>query len=337
LAQALLDGLMQAMAQAGYTPRNRGVRSDRIKPEYLKFAHLYGYDARCSDCTRLLSLGKNPLLFRQGQWPVGALVEALFLSNPQDVAFLRRPEALTVIAQGLHRGVRAYFEVGQAVPSAAEEITQVPTTRRAIALTFDCGPWVAAPTLEAVLQALDQADVRATFFVTGQFIERHPGLFQRVAERHELANHSYSHTSFTTLSRAQQQEELRRTEELAQHYGYTTRPLWRAPHGARTPEVLRAAAEAGWPRHVFWSLRRTSAGWVSGDSGDWQEGATPQSVTSNVLRGLEQFGPGAVFVLHCGSGATAQALPGLLAAVRAQGYAVVPVSALLAGEGAARQ
>ena len=331
-AQALLDGLLQEMARAGYTPRNRGVRSDRIKPEYLKYAHLYGQNERCTDCTRLLSLGQNPLLFRRGQWPVGALVEALFLSSPQDVAFLRRPDALEVIANGLHQGIRAYFQAGPTVPPAAEEIAQVATARRVTAFTFDCGPWVAAPHLEAILRALEEANVRATFFVTGQFIERHPELFRRLAERHELANHSYSHTSFPTLSRAQQQEELQRTEELAQRYGYTTRPFWRAPHGARNPQVLQYAAEAGWPRHVFWSLRRTSSGWVSGDSGDWQEGATPQTVLRNVLRGLEQLGPGSVFVFHCGSAATAQVLPTLLGAVHAQGYTIVSVSALLAGE-----
>ncbi len=208
------------------------------------------------------------------------------------------------------------------------EVTIGATGRMQVALTFDCGPWVAEGTLESILATLDEAGVRATFFVTGQFIERHPELFVTVAQRHELGNHSYSHPSFPALSAERQRRELERTEELAQAAGYTTRPLWRAPFGARNQRVLATGAEEGWPVHVFWSLLRTPRGWVTGDSGDWREIAT-QDVLENVLAAVDQIGPGTILVHHCNSSLTAEVLPAILQGLAELGYESVPVSVLI--------
>jgi peptidoglycan/xylan/chitin deacetylase (PgdA/CDA1 family) len=330
LAQSLLDALMRGMTEAGYTPVNRGVRSDRIKSEYLKYARLYGYDESCQDCTRLLVLGHNPLLFRCGQWPVGALVEVLFLSNPKDVAFLQRADALSVITEALHQGIRAYYQKALSSNAEPKEITQGATAGRQVALTFDCGPWVPKGCVEDILATLERSKVRATFFVTGQFIERYPDLFQRIAAHHELGNHSYSHPDFTLLSPEEQRNELQRTEELARALGYTTRPLWRAPFGARNPEVLRTAAEAGWPLHVFWTVQKIGGRWVSGDSQDWREVGS-QQVQRNVLDAVDSLGAGTILLHHGGSPATAEALPAILAAIQERGYSLVPISALLPG------
>jgi peptidoglycan/xylan/chitin deacetylase (PgdA/CDA1 family) len=261
-------------------------------------------------------------------------VEALFLSNPKGVAFLQRPDALSLIADALHQGIRAYYQ--KPTPSSnepkagslGEEITQGTTTLKQVALTFDCSAWVPRKCLEDILNTLERSGVRTTFFVTGQFIERYPDLFQRVAERHELGNHSYSHPNFPSLSPEEQRKELQRTEELARALGYTTRPLWRAPYGARNSEVLRIAAEAGWPLHIFWSLQRIGDMWVSGDSQDWRD-VSPQQVQRNVLETIERLGAGTIVVQHGGSPATAEALPAILAAIQERGYTIVPVSALL--------
>ncbi len=333
LSQSLLDALLRGMGEAGYPPANRGVRSDAIKSEYLKYAHRYGYDENCHDCTRLLALGHNPLLFRRGRWPVGALVEVLFLSNPKDAAFLQRADALSLITDALHHGIRAYYQESGLSNAVKEtegglEITKGTPRGRQVAFTFDCGPWVPRESIESILATLERSGIRATFFVTGQFIERYPDIFQRVAERHELGNHSYSHLSFPLLLPEEQRRELQRTEELAQSLGYTTRPFWRAPFGARNPELLRTGAEAGWPFHVFWTVQRIAGSWVSGDSQDWRE-VSPWQVQQNVLGALDSLGPGTILLHHAGSSATAEALPAILAAVEERGYTIVPVSALL--------
>ncbi|MBM2827382.1 MAG: Germination-specific N-acetylmuramoyl-L-alanine amidase, partial [Dehalococcoidia bacterium] len=109
LAQRLLDALLEGVRSAGYSPVNRGIRSDKYKVEYLPFTHFYGFDRTCSECTRLMTLGNNPMSKNRGQWTAGALVEVVFLSNPQDVQFLQRPDAVDIIARGLAQGILNYF------------------------------------------------------------------------------------------------------------------------------------------------------------------------------------------------------------------------------------
>ncbi len=112
LAGNVLTHLLASIKAAGYGPVDRGLHSDAYKTEYLRYAHLYGQSAACSDCRRLFTLGNNPMSAAMGTWQAGALVEVLFFSNPQDVAFLVRPDAVEVIAQGLTSGITAYATTG---------------------------------------------------------------------------------------------------------------------------------------------------------------------------------------------------------------------------------
>lgn len=108
LSQSVLTHLLSALNAAGYEPVNRGLHSDAYKTDYLRYAHLYGQGPGCADCNRLFTLGNNPMSANKGTWQAGALVEVLFFSNPADVAFLMRPDAVEVIAQGLTAGIIAY-------------------------------------------------------------------------------------------------------------------------------------------------------------------------------------------------------------------------------------
>lgn len=64
-------------------------------------------------------------------------------------------------------------------------------TARTVALTFDDGP---GPHTTQVLAVLAEADVRATFFVTGAHVQARPDLVVRiVAEGHLIGNHTFTH------------------------------------------------------------------------------------------------------------------------------------------------
>jgi peptidoglycan/xylan/chitin deacetylase (PgdA/CDA1 family)/N-acetylmuramoyl-L-alanine amidase len=344
LAQALLDALVDALGRAHYPAVNRGIKSDRYKTEYLDYAPYYGFDRSCADCARLLTLGNNPMLAGKGQWRAGALAEVLFLSNPDDVGFLRRPDALDVIAAGLFEGILSYYGAEARRPPAPAatpqstpglltftgpvEIGRGDPARPEIALTFDCGAG-AGPT-PAILDALAAAGVRATFFVTGQWARANPDLLRAIAAEHEIANHSWSHRDFTKLSDAEIVRELEATEEvIVSLTGRTTKPFWRAPFGARNSRVLAVAAAAGWPVHVFWTVERTPAGWVSGDSGDWRP-ITADQVVANVLRAAG-LGGGVITVNHCGSELTPPALPEILGGLGRLGLRPVTLSELPRG------
>jgi N-acetylmuramoyl-L-alanine amidase len=121
LARDLLDGVLAAMAAAGHSVRDLGVKSDA----YMRYSaaetqRLFatnrtailtsGNDpAHCSDCYRLFSLGNNPMSRERGRY-LAALLEVEFLSNPAVVeGFLLRPDSLDVIAGGLRDGLLRYF------------------------------------------------------------------------------------------------------------------------------------------------------------------------------------------------------------------------------------
>lgn len=92
-----------------------------------------------------------------------------------------------------------------------------------------------------LLGLLDQAGVRATFFVLGAVAERHPELVQEIGDAgHEVATHGYSHTPVYQMSPAAFREELRRSMGLLENL--TRMPVLghRAPFFSITRESLWA-------------------------------------------------------------------------------------------------
>jgi peptidoglycan/xylan/chitin deacetylase (PgdA/CDA1 family) len=198
--------------------------------------------------------------------------------------------------------------------------------RPEIAMTFDCGA-SAAPT-PAILEILRDHNVRASFYITGEFASRNRDLVRRIGAEHEVSNHSWTHRDFTTLSNLQIEQELIWTEEiLSDLTGATTRPYWRAPFGARNARVMQATANAGWHEHVFWTVERRGNTWVSGDSGDWRP-LSPLQVQRNIINAAS-LGNGVITVSHCGSDLTARSLHATLRELRAMGLEPVTVSRLL--------
>jgi peptidoglycan/xylan/chitin deacetylase (PgdA/CDA1 family) len=196
--------------------------------------------------------------------------------------------------------------------------------RRLVALTFDAG----ADTGYAaqILDTLRANGVRASFGVTGRWAEQNPELLRRiVAEGHQLINHSYSHSSFTgrstgrpPLSQAQRWQELDRTEEVVQRLtGATTKPYFRPPYGDYDASVNADVYARGYTYNVLWTV--DSQGWT---------GLPAQQI---VQRCLSLAQPGAIYVFHVGSASQdAQALPAIIAGLRAAGYGFGTVAEVLA-------
>ncbi|MDX2435911.1 MAG: polysaccharide deacetylase family protein [Acidobacteriota bacterium] len=145
-----------------------------------------------------------------------------------------------------------------------------------IALTFD-GNASSNGTGE-LLDLLHDLDLEVTLFVTGQFIDKYPGIIRRaVLSGHEVGNHTYSHPHLTTyeqnrrhsmrngVTRERFQNELRRTEmAFRKATGRAMMPLWRAPYGEENRTLRGWALEMGY-LHIRWS----SLEGASLDSRDW--------------------------------------------------------------------
>jgi polysaccharide deacetylase family protein (PEP-CTERM system associated) len=98
-----------------------------------------------------------------------------------------------------------------------------------------------------LLDLLDDADVRATFFTLGWVAERHPALIRRiVADGHELASHGFGHALVDTLGEAEFRADVGRARRVLEDIGGVAVRGYRAPTfsmGPRTPwawDVLSA-------------------------------------------------------------------------------------------------
>ena len=145
----------------------------------------------------------------------------------------------------------AYAARGRSSQVFGRSIYHGDRAQPAIALTFDDGPSESTP---ALLELLKQHNVRATFFMCGQNVERLPEIARAVAQAgHEIGNHSDSHPRFDFCSSGFIQNELADAQEkIFKATGITPR-FFRAPFGVRWFGV-RAAQQKLKLTGVMWTL-----------------------------------------------------------------------------------
>ncbi len=207
------------------------------------------------------------------------------------------------------------------LPPTVLAATAGATDQPRVALTIDLE--IGDERAQQLLNVLRAEQVQVTIFALGSWMEQHPDLVRQIiADGHELASHSYSHADFRTLDTAEIAEELRRTEEIAQQHGGTTRPFFRPPYGAYNSRVLEAVAAQGYIS-VLWNV----------DSQD-SIGApkTPEFLVESITAALppDQL-PGAIILSHCcnANHALPDALPAIMQRFRELGIEVRPVSDVL--------
>jgi peptidoglycan-N-acetylglucosamine deacetylase len=182
-----------------------------------------------------------------------------------------------------------------------------------VALTFDDGP---DPLYTPqVLELLKTMDVKATFFVVGSKVDRHPEIVAQIAaDGHTIGNHSYSHRNLTRLSTFQLVLEIDRTQDAIERACGQRPHLFRPPRGMGSPELFRLLAERDMTL-ALWS--KSSYDWV-------QPG--PSGMVSSLGRAVKA---GDILLFHDSgdffrsSGATRvgmlRALPGIIVALRNRG------------------
>lgn len=120
-----------------------------------------------------------------------------------------------------------------------------------LALTFDDGPGPSTPQL---LELLQRQDIKATFFLIGQQIEKYPQTVRLIHEAgHVIGNHTYSHPSLLMSSPSATEEELRKTQDLVVSLTGRAPGIFRPPYGYRAPWTAKSAATVQL-RQVLWSL-----------------------------------------------------------------------------------
>ena len=176
------------------------------------------------------------------------------------------------------------------------------TTQNTIYLTFDCG--YENGNTEPILDALKKHDVKATFFVVGNFLETSPEIVRRmIAEGHTVGNHTYHHLDMSSISSMDAfKKETQDVENLFEQI-------------TGTP-ITKMAQELGY-HTFFWSLAYV----------DWYQDKQP---TKDEAFGklLKRIHPGAIVLLHSTSSTNAQILDELLTKWEEMGYTIKPLTEL---------
>jgi cellulose synthase/poly-beta-1,6-N-acetylglucosamine synthase-like glycosyltransferase/peptidoglycan/xylan/chitin deacetylase (PgdA/CDA1 family)/spore germination protein YaaH len=203
-----------------------------------------------------------------------------------------------------------------------------------VAISFDDGPdpkWT-----PKILDILKAKNVKGTFFLIGAEAAENIGLMQRLArEGNEVGNHTYTHPDISEISSKQLDLQIKLTERLfASKLG--VQPLYfRPPYDIdEEPETDDQAAPIVPIQNEGYIVIGSKI-----DTNDWNEHPrkTPAEIAQSVLDFLQMMKSkpqfrGSVILMHDGGGdrsVTVAALPVLIDTLRAHGYTIVPVSALM--------
>lgn len=173
--------------------------------------------------------------------------------------------------------------------------------RRVVYLTFDDGP---VPEVTPwVLDTLDRYGVRATFFMVGDNVRRHPELLEEVRRRgHSYGNHTMHHLQGMRVKVRNYWRDICEADALIES------PLFRPPHG-----IMRWKQAAAIKRHyniIMYDLVTR----------DYSRRLTPARVLDNVRRYARN---GSIIVFHDSLKAERNmrvALPAAIEWLQSEGY-----------------
>jgi peptidoglycan-N-acetylglucosamine deacetylase len=205
-----------------------------------------------------------------------------------------------------------------------KDVERIPTSQRVVALTFDAGANPDA--VHSILATLAAERVTATFFLTGDFVQRFPAESRAIVQAgHRLGNHSATHPHFTALSTSGIRAEVRDAEaDIRDRAGGDPRPLFRFPYGDRDARTIATVNDLGYVA-VRWTV----------DTLGWQGTSGGRSAGEVTRRVLDTAQPGQIVLMHVGSHPAdgsmldAEALPDVIQGLRAKGYGFVTLDALL--------
>lgn len=114
-------------------------------------------------------------------------------------------------------------------------------------------PWGNEDTAR-ILDILKEHDVKATFFMTGEWVEKYPQDVLAIKEAgHDLANHSETHRSMTGLEKGEQRQEVLSVHEKVLELAGVEMRLFRAPYDNYDDDVIRNIEACGY-YPIQWSV-----------------------------------------------------------------------------------
>ncbi|WP_096271348.1 polysaccharide deacetylase family sporulation protein PdaB [Paucisalibacillus globulus] len=184
-----------------------------------------------------------------------------------------------------------------------------------IALTFNIS-W-GEKKVHDILKQLEQHQVQATFFVSGEWAEKHPDILKKISEgKHEVGMLGYRYKSYLDQEIDQVRKDLRYAKEIFGKLGYKDMELVRAPHGHFNDEIIKLAEDMG-HKVIHWNI----------NPNDWQNPGT-QKIVDHVM---SETNNGDIILLHASDSVkqTAESLKTILPGLKNKGYKFVTVSEMI--------
>ena len=192
-------------------------------------------------------------------------------------------------------------------------------SEKVLYLTFDAG--YENGCTEKILDTLKKHNVKAAFFLVGNYVEKNADLVRRMVEEgHIVGNHTMTHPDMSAITdKAAFQKELTGMEDLFKEVtGKELPKYYRPPRGIYSEKNLKMAKELGY-QTVFWSLAYK----------DWENDNQP---TADYAMGklIPRTHNGAVILLHSTSKTNAEVLDQLLTQWKKEGYRFETIDKLFA-------
>lgn len=159
---------------------------------------------------------------------------------------------------------------------------------KAVYLTFDDGP--IPEVTPRVLEILDRYGVKATFFMVGENIDKHPEVFAQVVKGgHAIGNHTYNHMKGWKVSTRTYMENVAKWEEaVMRNYpndqAVPVPHLFRPPYGRTWVWERKAVSQKGYRIYLWDVLTR-----------DYNPRRTPEAMLAQIKHSTR---PGSIINFH---------------------------------------
>ena len=184
---------------------------------------------------------------------------------------------------------------------------------KVVALTFDAA-WGNEDTND-LIDILDRYDIKATFFVVGQWVDKYPESVLALHNAgHEIMNHSDTHPHMTQLSADDMIKQVEGCSSKIEKVTGVKPNLFRPPYGDYNDSVISTLKNAGYYT-IQWDV----------DSLDWKE-LSAEQITKRVL---DKTQPGSIVLFHNAALHTPEALPMILESLKAKDIQLVKISELI--------
>ena len=200
-------------------------------------------------------------------------------------------------------------------------LTEFPTDKKLVVLTFDDGPSYLYT--EKILDILKRNGVRASFFLIGSKMIEYPEIVRRIKqEGHSLGNHTYNHTRLDKYVDQRVDEEIDETSRVYENILGVTPKYFRPPGGRINKTVLSTVEHYGLIP-IGWSINANDFLYKDQQVDDAYINKKIASILALLQRDLKTC---AIILMQNGNEISVAALPKVIEFIKARGYQFVTLS-----------